>query len=93
MSSTVIRKRKDGGYSECSSPNDLVGKGRCCHISEEGELNMQVYKMQRGMYEVKVNDSVLTINAQQNTIIDFFDNLPKISEEKKNKIIEYLKGE
>lgn len=88
-----IRKRKDGGCSECYSPDNLVGKGRCCHIIEDGECTMKLLKIQRGMYEVNVNDSKLTITAQKETIVDFFNNLPKINEEKQKKIIEFLKDE
>lgn len=90
---TCIRKRKDGGYSECSSPDELVGKGRCCHVLEDGGVNMELTKIQRGMYEVKVNESKLTINAQKETIVDFFNSLPKLSEEKQRRIINFLKDE
>jgi len=90
--STYIRKRKDGnGYSECSSPDEMVGKGRCCHILEGGnESTMELSKIQRGMYEIKVNDSKLNIEGQKETIIDFFNNLPKIDDEKRDKILNYL---
>ena len=93
--SIYIRKRKDGsGYSECSSPDELVGKGRCCHILEEGnDTTMELSRIQRGMYEVKVNDSKMNIEGQKETIIDFFNNLPKIDEEKRNKILDYLINE
>ena len=92
---TFIRKRKDGnGYSECSSPDELVGRGRCCHILEEGnDMTMELSRIQRGMYEVKVNDNKMNIEGQKETIIDFFNSLPKIDEEKKNRIIEYLNSE
>ena len=92
---TFIRKRKDGnGYSECSSPDELVGRGRCCHILEEGnDMTMELSRIQRGMYEVKVNDNRMNIEGQKETIIDFFNSLPKIDEEKKNRIIEYLNSE
>lgn len=90
---TYIRKRKDGGYSECSSPDELVGKGRCCHILEEGNNKMELTKIQRGMYELKVNEDSLTIEAQKETILNFFNNLPKIDDEKQKKIIDYLNNE
>lgn len=85
----LIRKRKDGGYSECSSPDNLVGKGRCIHILTE-ENPMEISKISKGVYEVKVNDSTLTINAQKKAIADFFKNLPILSEEKRNNIIRFL---
>ena len=89
----VIRPRKDGGFSECSSPDELVGRGRCCHILDQGQPAMEIAKIQRGVYEVKIDDSKLTINAQKQTVIDFFNNLPKIDEEKRDKIINFLKDE
>ena len=92
---TYIRKRKDGnGYSECSSPDELVGRGRCCHILEGGNNSrMELSRIQRGMYEVKINEDSLSINGQKDTIAKFFDSLPQIDEEKKNKIIKYLNEE
>ena len=94
MVHTYIRKRKDGGYSECSSPDELVGKGRCCHILEEGEHPMELTRVQRGMYEVKVKeDKRMTIEGQKETIIEFFNNLPKIDQEKQKRIIEFLESE
>lgn len=92
--STYIRKRKDGnGFSECSSPDEMVGKGRCCHILEEGKDKMELTKIQRGMYELKIDEDSLTIEAQKETILKFFDNLPKINAEKQERIIEFLKEE
>lgn len=88
---TCIRKRKDGGYSECSSPDELVGKGRCCHVLEGENVKMELTKIQRGMYEVKINESKLTIDSQKDTIIEFFNSLPKIDEEKQKKILNFLK--
>lgn len=90
---TVIRPRKDGGYSECNSPDELVGKGRCCHIlGGDGimEKPMTLKKLQRGMYEVEVEENKMTISAQKETIKKFFENIPKIDEEKQRKIIEFL---
>lgn len=92
---SYIRLRKDGnGYSECTSPDALVGKGRCCHVlGENGGCEMKLSKIQRGMYEVKVNDSPMTIEAQKETIIKFFDGMAKLDDDKKNRIIEFLKDE
>ena len=89
---SVIRRRKDGGFSECNAPVELVGKGRCCHVIEEGtNEEMEISKIQRGMYEVKVNkNSTLTIEAQKEAIADFFENLPKISKEKQQRLIKFL---
>ena len=88
---TMIRPRKDGnGYSECSSPDDKVGKGRCVHILSVGPT-MELTKIQRGTYEVKVCESSLTIQAQKESIIDFFNKIPKIDEAQQKKIIDFLK--
>ena len=90
---TRLRPLKDGsGYSECSSPDELVGKGRCCHILGDhncGELTVQ--KISRGCYEVDLDgDKKIKIHSSKNDIINFFNSLPKISDEKINKIVEYL---
>ena len=92
---TYIRKRKDGGYSECSSPDELVGKGRCCHVLDisDGNGDLQLKKIQRGMYEVSINDSKLTIKAQEEVIANFFKEMPNIDENKIKNIIEFLEKE
>lgn len=89
---TCIRQRKDGGFSECSSPDELVGKGRCCHLANS-EIKMELQKIQRGMYQVTINDSPMTIQAQKDTIIKFFNDLPKIDNQTQEKIINYLLNE
>lgn len=92
---TYIRKRKDGnGYSECSSPDELVGKGRCCHILEgDNSEKMELSRIQRGMYEVKVNDSKMTVEGQKETIVSFFNTLPKLDQSKIDNILKYLNEE
>jgi len=93
MAATLIRPRKDGGYSECSSPDEFVGKGRCCHILDGGRPIMTLERIQRGLYEVKVNDSEMTIKAQKECIVDFFNQVTKIDEEKQKEIVDYLNKE
>lgn len=88
---TKIRPRKDGGYSKCTSPDNLVSKGRCCHILIEDEEPMELVRVERGLYVVKIKDSNMTIQAQKQTIINFFNSLPKIDEDKQKKILEFLK--
>lgn len=88
-----LRPLKDGsGYSECSSPDELVGKGRCCHILGDkscGELT--VSQISRGLYEVELEgNKKIKIQSTKNDIIEFFNSLPKISDEKIKKIVDYL---
>ena len=100
MSTTVLRPKKDGsGYSECSSPDELVGKGRCCHVlGEAGEQVLSLNKIQRGMYEVKIDDSEkqsssINISAQKDTIIKFFNSMAKLDDEQVKKIVNFLNEE
>lgn len=94
---TKIRALKDGtGYSECSSPDELVGKGRCNHIlgnnCECGD--MTIAKISRGLYEVDLGkNSKIQIKSSKEEIIEFFNSLPKINEEKIKKIIDFLNSE
>ena len=93
---TMIRPRKDGGYSECSSPDELVGKGRCCHIlGDEGGSAMELRKLQRGMYEVQIENqpSSITIQSQKETIMEFFSNLGKLKGEQVERIVNFLNME
>lgn len=94
---TFLRERKDGqGVSECNCPDELVGKGRCIHILNGGNGNdspLEISHISRGVYEIKVKENKLTISAQKQAIIDFFSSLPKIDEEKQQKIIDFLINE
>lgn len=38
MTDGVMRLRKDGTYSLCRSPEDRVGRGKCCHISDKNVI-------------------------------------------------------
>lgn len=92
---TMMRPRKNGGYSECSSPDDLVGKGRCCHIlGDSDKPAMQLERIQRGMYEVKIEDNrPLTIKAQRESIVQFFEAMGHLDETKCRDIIDFLNEE
>lgn len=93
---SVLRPKKDGGYSECSSPDELVGKGRCCHVlGDDGEV-LSVNRIQRGLYEVQIDDnksSSININAQKEAIIKFFNNMTKLDDEQVKKIVTFLNEE
>lgn len=88
----VMRLRKDGGYSPCSAPDELVGKGRCCHVGDS-----QVFRMtpiQRNMYEIEVGDMPqLTLSGQRETIANFMRTLNQLDETTMNAIIKALDGE
>lgn len=93
-----LRPRKDGlGFSECSAPDELVGKGKCCHVIAEGQPDLELSKVQRGMYEVKIGDegqsTIVTMHAQKRAIIQFFDQLGKLDEDKIQSIIAFLDQE
>ena len=84
----MIRPRKDGGYNECFSPDEIVGKGHCCHVLGDNENPaIEIVKLQRGMYEVQISSSKVTINAQKEAIVD---SLSKLDDEK---IIDYFNEE
>lgn len=92
----MIRPRKDGGYSECHSPDELVGKGRCCHIlGNEEQPAMKITNIQRGMYEVDVGEGMphVTIQAQKESMIKFFQSMPKMDDEKIKSIISFIEQE
>lgn len=81
-----IRQRKDGGYSECSSPDHLVGKGRCCHMLSE---YCNVQHMQRGMWEVEIHESQKDFKP----IKEFFRQMKPLKMEQQRRIIEALNAE
>ena len=67
----MSRPRKDGGYS--FSQDEMVGKGRCCHIL--GDNENPAMEIVRGMYEVQIENSKVTINAQKEAIVDSLSKL------------------
>lgn len=89
---TILRERKDGGISECSSPDDKVGKGRCCHVAGS-TTKMNVIRIQRGMYEVNMDDAKIDIQADKNNIVKFFETLPQLDDETIHSIIAKLEEE
>lgn len=91
---SIIRPRKDGGYSECTAPDELVGKGRCCHILGEDNSNIKLNKVQRGLYEVEIeNYSSISISAQKDSIVEFFNGLGELKKEQIDNIVQFLNEE
>jgi len=92
---TFLRPRKDGkGLSECSCPEELVGKGRCIHILDGNNKPLELSRMGRGLYQVTVNQgNSMTIESDKATIIDFFNSVQALDEEKQKKIIDFLNNE
>lgn len=90
---SMIRPRRDGGMSECSSPEEMVGKGRCVHVGGGNCEPMQIERIQRGMYQVEVNDSKLTVEGENEVISKFFNSMAKLPEDQQKKIEEFLKTE
>lgn len=90
---TVLRERKDGcGCSECSSPDDLVGKGRCVHVLSDSQSVMHVNQVERGLYKVEIDKNSLTIKGQEEALSKFFSTLGSLKEEDVRKIIEILES-
>lgn len=88
-----IRPNIYGGFSECSSPDDKVGYGRCRHmLGYQGSENikMQIDSIQRGMYHVEVNDTNLSKTEQKTLINNYFNDLPTLEESKIEKIVNEL---
>jgi hypothetical protein len=89
MPEIFVRPRKDGGISECTSPDHLVGRGRCVHVLDGGD-KLAVEHVSRGVYRIEVNDSSLSVEAQKKSIVDFFKTLPKMKKEQRERIIHFL---
>lgn len=51
----VLRPTKNGGFSFCSSPENLVGKGRCNHILRKCDKSQLEYK--EGSYFLDISNS------------------------------------
>lgn len=89
----VLRPRKDGGCSMCNSPEDKVGKGRCVHIAGGGSRPIDIVHVTRGLYQVTIDDqSAVEIRAGEESIRTFFQEMPKLSDEKQREIIKFLEG-
>ena len=73
-----------------ATPADVLG--------EAGEQVLSLNKIQRGMYEVKIDDSEkqsssINISAQKDTIIKFFNSMAKLDDEQVKKIVNFLNEE
>ena len=95
MAQKVLRLLKTGGYSYCSSPEELVGKGRCNHIPGMCFHQKQV----NGLTCVEVSsfdgsDKDLPeaiVDAEKlNAYVINLDN--ELSKEKKKKILNFFKN-
>lgn len=88
----VLRPNKNGGVSRCSSPDHLVGKGRCNHIA--GSIANLQYDKESKSYSVDVKDYDLQKKESDKEKIEniskYLDSGKKeISKEKREEI--YLK--
>ena len=88
-----IRQRKDGGYSLCSSPDEMVGRGRCIHVPDGQVAANSVDLISRGLYLSEVDNEVKTEKEFNNTVTAFFNTLGTISIEKQRRIINILSAE
>ena len=89
-----IRLRKDGGYSECNAPDELVGKGRCIHVlegpcGEQAEI-LDINRVGRGMYQVEIPEDVFDEVEAKEDVLSYIQQLPKISKAKEKRIIAAL---
>lgn len=84
-----IRERKDGGFSFCSSPDDMVGKGRCIHIPDGQVAANSVDLVSRGLYLSEVDNGSKEEDFKE-TMVTFFQSLGSISKEKEKRIISIL---
>lgn len=87
-----LRPRADGGVSECSSPDELVGRGRCCHIldSASNDEKFHVIHVERGRYEVTLNESTVDIASSKEDITKFFQTVSSLDDEQVAKIVGFL---
>lgn len=88
-----IRQRKDGGFSLCSSPDEMVGRGRCIHVPEGQVVSNSVDLISRGLYLSEVDNEPATEKDFNNTVSAFFSTLGTISVEKQRRIINILSAE
>jgi hypothetical protein len=91
MPQVIMRPRLDGtGVSECSSPEDRVGMGRCVHMLSEAGSTMTVERTGWGKYRVQVNDSKLNMEGEKKAVQDFFNTLPEFTKSQRDSIIRSL---
>ena len=88
-----IRQRKDGGLSLCSSPDEMVGKGRCIHVPDGQVAADSVDLISRGLYLSEVDNEPATEKDFNKTVTAFFNTLGTISIEKQRRIINILSAE
>ena len=88
-----IRQRKDGGFSLCSSPDEMVGRGRCIHVPDGQVAADSVDLISRGLYLSEVDSEPKSEKDFNTTVTAFFNTLGTISLDKQKRIISILSAE
>lgn len=81
-----MRPLKTGGWSLCSCPDELVGKGRCRHMLGVAQI---VFDDEADKMKL-VNVEGMDISGNSKAIQDCLDKIPEIDEEKKIKLLDYF---
>ena len=87
-----IRECKHGGFSECSCPDELVGKRRCIHVPGK-PLDISIEKIDRGSYRFDIGEANVDIKGAKKDISKFFSSVKELDEETTNKILDILENE
>lgn len=95
MVNRYLRPSANGGLSECRSPEEKVGYGRCHHILDGKQIVINYNKQDKCHY-VNVEDGrggKEKLEAQEKDIINFLDKLKQndITEERAKEIIQKIK--
>lgn len=83
-----MRPLRTGGYSMCSCPDELVGKGRCRHVLGIAQV---IYDDKENKVKM-VNMDGLTVSGNDNDEIHaMLNKIPQLPEETVNKLLDYFK--
>lgn len=87
-----MREKKDGsGASICSSPDNLVGVGRCNHlVSEHGDPSVS-YDADQKAYQVNLNDYKMTNEDVKAANKGFKDNLLSLDTQSKKTLLKKIR--
>ena len=93
--SRVLRPNKNGGVSICCSPDNFVGKGRCCHVLSDADTVTMKYDKQNKIYMVDVSNTNLNLSLkiEEQKVKEFFNNLENsLSKEEREELISSIQG-
>lgn len=84
-----MRPLRTGGYSMCSCPDELVGKGRCKHVLGIAQV---IYDDRDSKIKMVNMDGLNVSDNSSKDIKDMLGKIPQLPDDTVNKLLEFFKS-